>query len=171
MFKLRIMLGNSEIDMEGEENSVKELFNDLRSNGLGEISKIDINNLKTGNSDKLDNNSSNATIESRVTDIEKKTVDSLPALENIMMKDNITTEKDWILVCALYCSKSGQTTFTGKALRNKYLIDAKRDTRTRQKNYRANLKKLVKEKDIVVVNKDLFRIEKDGISKARQLVS
>ena len=168
-FKLKVFLGDAQIELEGNENVVQTIFQELRDKGLGALQPL-IKADKPASSDG-DFGTGNASLRSApssdATDSPPTT--ELPAIENIVLKGGPKTEAEWLLVYALYCSNQGASFFTRDDLRSKY-DETNRFTETRGKNFATNIKSLVLNRYISAVNENDFRIESTGILKAKTIL-
>jgi hypothetical protein len=169
MFKLKISIGDAQIELEGNENMVQTIFQDLREKGLGTLqpfSKAD----KTASSD------SKRPMEDVAPgtyltpdDINLSPTDELPTFENVVLQGSPKAELEWLLIYAFYCSNMGKIFFTRDDLHTKYDV-SNRWTDAKRKNFAKNLKSLVSRKNISAVNANDFRMEPEGLARAKAIL-
>lgn len=169
IFKLRVTVGDAQIELEGNGELVHTIFQELRDNGLGKLTLH--YSQSTNNSNVALPTSVNENVSPKEDPIisTEDTDGSLPTLENIVLMGGPKTEAEWLLVYATYCSNQGKTLFTRDDLKKKY-NETNRMTSARSKNFVTNLKTLVADKYIVAVNADSFRLESAGLSKATAII-
>lgn len=142
IFKLRVCIGNANIELEGEGELVHTIFSELRENGLGNLSvSVDTHQVSQNVVDnKID--ITQGENDRQVDESEQIRTGSikLPNIKDIVMKDLPKTETEWLLIYALYASEEGTSAFTAETLRQLY-HDSNRFTETRNKNFSTNLKK------------------------------
>lgn len=168
-FKLKISLGDAQIELEGNESTVQTIFQELRDKGLGALQPA----IKT---EKLASSNNNLAIEnpqSSMTSVpyddHPTFINEIPTLENIILKGGPQKEAEWILLYAFYCSNQGSSLFTRDDLRSQY-DKTSRLTETRSKNFATNIKSLVSSGYISAVNTNDFRMETVGLSKAKAIL-
>lgn len=172
-FKLKIAIGNAQIELEDEGELVHTIFQELRETGLGNISPLmsaEHQNLGDGSSNQ---NSSdelpNEPVES--SPINDSTLGfELPSLNNVVMQGLPQKESEWLLVYALYASNCGRQPFTREDLRTKY-VESNRVTSSHNNHFAENLKILASTKYISAINATDFRLEQLGLEKARDILS
>ena len=168
-FKLKFSLGDAQIELEGNENMVQTIFQELRDKGLGALHPV----IKTDKPASSNNNPAAGNIPSGAApapdDADSPPTFKLSTLENIVLKGGPKTEVEWLLIYALYCSNQGASFFTREDLRSKY-DETNRFTETRGKNFASNIKSLVSNGYISAINSNDFRIEPTGILKAKSIL-
>ena len=163
-FKLKVSIGNANIELEGEGELVCKFFQELRENGLGELAKTSImNTLENGNT-----TSENPIATQFSTDVNKDST-NYPTLNDIALSDKIKGEQNWVLIYALYASEFGAQSVTKKAIRQMYAT-TKRATSTRSKNLSTNMKKLVSNQFLSALNNTNFIITDNGKAHAKALL-
>ena len=165
IFKLRVDVGTSHIELEGEGTLVHTIFSELREHGLGKLSYINLvkDSLqeedipamqKDASPDRGDKVSSASTLSA-----------NLPNIRDVVIKNFPKTESEWILVYALYCSEQGAKTFTTEDIRQMY-HDTNRYTENRNKNFATNIKKCVSDGFFTCVNDTDFALSATGQDSA-----
>lgn len=99
---------------------------------------------------------------------EKSTNESLelPTLQTIVLQGKPSTEQEWILVYAVYCSQSGTTPFTAEDLKLKYR-ETNRFNLSNNNNFQTNVKKLVSSGFISAIDNTKFKLENLSLEKAK----
>lgn len=172
-FKLKVVVGTAQIELEGDGDLVHSIFQELRENGLGKLAIPVENCLPTMNPTKDVEKASEGSQEE--ADIKTTTGTSdlvdeeLPTLENVVLQGTPKMECDWLLVYATYCSNQGKSLFTKDDLRAKY-DETKRTTDSTKKNFAKNIKALVSSKYISAVNSNEFRLETVGLAQAKSIL-
>lgn len=166
--KIKVTWDGMAIELEGETESVKEIFNSLKDSGMGRMGE---NSRKTVSTTTNEINS--VTDEEAIggdvgSNVERECVD-IPSLQNVVLAGGPRTESEWMLIYAFYSSEQGRKLFTKDDLRQGYK-ETNRATPTRSKNFATNLKILTSDKLISAVNQTDFRIEKKGIELATKIV-
>ena len=170
IFKLRVDVGTSHIELEGEGTLVHTIFSELREHGLGKLSSINPakdslqeENLlamqKDTSPDSEDKVSSTSTLSA-----------NLPNIRDVVIKNFPKTESEWILVYAIYCSEQGAKTFTAEDIRQMY-HDTNRYTENRNKNFAANIKKCVSDGFFTCVNDTDFALSATGQDAASGILN
>jgi hypothetical protein len=169
VFKLRVVVGDAQIELEGEGSLVHAIFQELRDNGIGKLATLQ---SPSGKNDEIvasrETNSKVVSIGAGQSSTEPPSSE-LPALNNVVLSGSPSTEAEWILIYAAYCSNQGSKTFTKEDLRDKY-EETRRATPARSKNFVANLKSLIASKYISAINDTEFRMEKAGLEVAENIV-
>lgn len=122
IFKLKVCIGNANIELEGEGNLVHTIFSELREEGLGKLSdsvpvelKNDASNKGIGNNIPCEEKNNIETLEPQIKEAFK-----LPQINTIVIKNLPKTEAEWIVVYALYVSEQGTKIFGKEELRQLY---------------------------------------------------
>lgn len=166
--KIKVTWDGMAIELEGETESVKEIFNSLKESGMGRMSEC--NKKVTGSvTENLQILEDKITSDINVTRNEESEYAQIPSISNVVLAGGPRTESEWILVYAFYCSEQGTKIFSRDDL-HQYYKDTNRYTETRSKNFAYNFKSLVSDKLISAVNQNDFRIEKKGIELATKIV-
>lgn len=167
--KIKVTWNGMAIELEGETESVKEIFNSLKESGMGrmgECDKIMVNVSTDGSQKKTQNENMVGVDENGYEEPEQA---EIPSLSNVVLAGGPRTESEWVLVYAFYKSEQGTQFFSREDLRQCYK-ETNRYTETRNKNFSSNVKSLISDKLISAVNQNDFRIEKKGIELATKIV-
>lgn len=168
-FKLKITIGNAQIELEGEGELVHTIFQELRKTGLGNISPLVRAERHTALSENTTQNNSGELPNEPADSITPSGPTSgfeVPSLNNVVLQGRPKKESKWMLIYAAYASNWGEILFTREDLRSKY-NEAKRATETRSKNFATNLRSLSASNYISAVNDTQFRMECVGLEKLR----
>lgn len=166
--KIKVTLDGMSIELEGETESIKEIFYSLKESGMGCMSANSRKNVCTTLND-AKSLADEGTLDSDVDNDVKGECLEIPSLQNVVLAGGPRTESEWMLVYAFYSSEQGARLFTKDDLRQSYK-DTNRVTQARTKNFASNLKVLTSNKMISAVNENDFRIEKKGIELATKIV-
>lgn len=167
-FKLKIVIGDAQIELEGDGELVHTIFQEVKDTGLGKLAPFVQANPKHLHVP-VDESSSDT---DNSKDTQGETIEpptELPTLQNVVLQGLPQRESDWLLIYAAYASDWGKTLFTKDDLRAKY-SETKRTTENRRKNFAANLKSLSTSRYISAVNDKEFRLDKAGIEKAQSIL-
>lgn len=172
-FKLKITIGNAQIELEGEGELVHTIFQELRESGLGNISplvSVERHDLHDRNTDQSDSDELPNESVDNVVQSDSAISFELPSLNNVVMQGFPQKESEWLLIYALYASNCGKTFFSREDLKAKY-VETNRVSTSHNNHFLENLKILVSSKYISAINATDFRLEQAGIVKARDILS
>lgn len=157
------------IELEGEAESVKEIFESIKDSGMGQMNEYGRKTEKLlSNTAEIGKQSENY-INVNESNCEEPGTEEIPTLTNVVLIGGPRTESEWILIYAFYKSQQGTQFFSREDLRQCYK-ETNRYTDTRNKNFASNIKNLISDKMISAVNENDFRIEKKGIELAKKIV-
>lgn len=148
--RIKLKIGLNELELEGDKETVLaklEEFSPL-------LKVVEVGVPTTGT----------------ITTTPKSQQLSIPALKELVIKDKIKKETDWILVYAIDLVASGKETFTKDDLIAQY-GSSNRKTTTRMKNFSANLKSLVSSGLLSFINDKELVLKEEGKIKATELVN
>lgn len=167
--KIKVTWNGMAIELEGETESVKEIFNSLKDSGMGRMGECDkiMVNVPAEGSQKKTQNENMVGIDENGYEEPQQT--EIPSLSNVVLAGGPRTESEWLLIYAFYKSEQGTQFFSREDLRQCYK-ETNRYTETRNKNFSSNVKSLISDKLISAVNQNDFRIEKKGIELAVKIV-
>ena len=171
VFKLKVCIGNANIELEGEGNLVHTIFSELRENGLGKLSasvpgesKNDVPDKGVGNNISCEEKNCIEPKESQIREDSK-----LPQINTIVIKNLPKTEAEWIAVYALYVSEQGTKIFNKENLRQLYQDSGRLDD-SRNKNFSKNIKKAIAEDWFEIVNDDTYSLSEAGKKIAYEII-
>lgn len=167
--KIKVTWDGMAIELEGETESVKEIFNSLKESGMGHMGQFGKRtvNIPMINAEKISEDENLVGI--NVDDCEENGQPDIPTLSNVVLAGGPRTEYEWVLVYAFYSSEQGRKFFSRDDLRQCYK-DTNRYTEARSKNFSSNVKTLISEKLISAVNQNDFRIERKGLELATRII-
>lgn len=170
IFKLRVDVGTSHIELEGEGTLVHTIFSELREHGLGKLSSI--NPAKDSFPEEALPEMQEVTSPDSGMKIPSESTQStnLPNIRDVVIKNFPKTESEWILVYALYCSDQGAKTFSSEDIRQMY-HDTNRYTESRNKNFATNIKKCVSDGFFTCVNDTDFALSATGQDTASSILN
>lgn len=160
IFKLKVCIGDANVELEGDGDLVHTIFSELRENGLGKLSiPIKANTSRTPEETAATSAPSEERQDTKANDQPAEI--QLPQINTVVVKNAPKTEAEWILVYALYVSGEGTKTFTEDDLRKMYQ-DSGRWNDSRSKNFSANLKKAVASNWFAFVNDSNYSLLEPG---------
>ena len=173
-FKLKIIIGDAQIELEGEGELVHTMFQELKESGLGNISPLvhtkaqSVQNCEVSKSSS--NESTTALLAEEPAVVGEASDFELPPLNSVVMQGLPQKESEWMLIYALYASNCGKGVFSKEDLRAKY-EESNRVTQSHSNHFIENLRTLLSLKYISAVSQTDYRMEQTGIQKARTILS
>ena len=167
--KIKVTWNGMTVELEGEAENVKEIFNSLKDSGMGRMDECDrkVVSMHTDNmKEKIENEN---IMRINEDGYEEQDQIEIPSLSNVVLVGGPRTESEWILVYAFYKSEQGTQFFSRDDLRQCYR-ETNRYTDIRNKNFSKNVRTLISDKLISAVNQNDFRIERKGIELATKIV-
>lgn len=168
--KMRFKLHQLEFEIEGNQETVKEQFDNFKSfitNDL--LPKINVATLQTSGSIQ-DEQTKLLNAPTDITDTVATQVDEVPALKQVILLDLPKSETDWILIYACYATSFGQETFTEDIIKASY-EQSGRSNRSRLANLSNNIKSLLNKQLIKVHNDSEYLIKPEGIKYAYEILN
>lgn len=157
--KVRVKIGSFELEIEGE--SAYEQFDKLRKDGISGL-------LPSGTKEAL---SSRVSPEISITPFEPSTdATSRPSLADLAVRDVARSEREWVVVYALYLTERGKSLFSNSDLWGLYK-ESSRDNRSRQANLSMNITRCVKAQWLTKIKDDSYALAQDGKQRAVEIVS
>ncbi|MTD40053.1 hypothetical protein GIX45_15840 [Erwinia sp. CPCC 100877] len=172
---MKVIIDNAQIELEGDSATVYKIFQELKEQGLGELSPLTKKNINNSTTDNVQvtSNYQNADSVKEKTIQEEKNAEvpfDFPTLQTILLQEKPSNEQEWILIYAVYCSQFGSIPFTAEDLRSKYK-ETNRFNESRRSNLNKNIKKLVGNNFFAAVDNSNYRLEKTGLKKAKEIIS
>lgn len=169
-FKLKINLGSANIELEGEGELVKEIFTDLKSNGLGKLSNNITSTILQETQDNLAVTNNIETFNTVNTlDVNIQEDENYPAIKDIVLRNLTKKETERVLVFAFYASKYGKNLVSKNDIKEQYSsIDLW--TKSISGNFNTYIKSLIKDKYLSTYNEDYYNVTPKGIEKANSIV-
>ena len=165
--KLKFEYRGLKLELEGDENTVKNLFDKAKTEGFGDIiDKIDrAESFFKMAEAKIAHSKEHS---KQITD--KPIIDGdYPPLNQVLMKGYPSSETDWILVYVFYASNFGTKIVSKSEISDKYK-ETKRETTSTKANLSKNIKSLCSKDFLNAINNDEFSLTEDGIKEAEQII-
>ena len=176
-FTLKIQVGDASIDIQGETDAVKDLFREIRDNGLGSISilKRQVNVTQLPQDINYFNNSTpqiTDTVETVNVCEEDEVPDEYkyPHIHEVAAKKLPENEEEWVLIYAFYASGFAKNTVSKDEIKA-YYRESNRVNGQRYKDFDGNIKKLVQTNMLKVVSSDVFKISDSCKIKAVEILN
>ena len=138
--KIKVTWNGMTVELEGEAENVKEIFNSLKDSGMGRMDECDrkVVSMHTDNmKEKIENEN---IMRINEDGYEEQDQIEIPSLSNVVLVGGPRTESEWILVYAFYKSEQGTQFFSRDDLRQCYR-ETNRYTDIRNKNFSKNFAK------------------------------
>jgi len=176
-FKLKINVGFANIELEGDGELVNKIFDDLKNNGLGELSKCFNNASPIINNSPIallhDNLNNQETINSQEIanyDENSNQPQEYPTINNAIIKDLAKSEPEWVLLYCFYLSKFGEQLISKQSIKDIY-EETGRKTTQRLKNFTNNLTSLVRNDCLTIHNTDEYILTPLGKQNAIDILN
>ncbi len=175
--KINLKLGEYQIELEGEENSVKEVFNDIRENGLGRAA-VSPPIMKSERTVELIeelpiDSYYNDTLE-EIDDCEELYTPKLDFvklhLKDILIKGLTNSEYEMALITGVSLLSQSKITFTSVEILNMYK-ELKIYNNNRSKNIKRNLNKLITKSLIRSYNDEEYVPSDEGIELCEKIMT
>ena len=105
--KIKVTWNGMTVELEGEAENVKEIFNSLKDSGMGRMDECDrkVVSMHTDNmKEKIENEN---IMRINEDGYEEQDQIEIPSLSNVVLVGGPRTESEWILVYAFYKSEQG----------------------------------------------------------------
>ena len=112
----------------------------------------------------------NKTEESKKEEITHPELKKYPIMKDIVIRDLAKTEREWILIYALYSSDFGKNVITRDDIWNKY-NESNRVTHSRRTNLTNNIKNMVKSGQLKFINDDEMLLTEAGVQTATEILN
>ena len=168
-FRIRIVSGDFEVELEGESQTVIQQFEKLKKEGLGSLphSADILSHLQPGEGLPADGTKSVKTsIRSDLTFPEEPHEN----LNNVLMKGLVGPEVEWLLIYAFYSSNFGQGKFNREEILSRY-EETGRITTSRKSNLSNNIKTAIRKDWVMAINPAEFVITEEGIKRAKMILT
>lgn len=165
-FKLRVSIGSANIELEGESELVNKFFTEIRENGLGKLADFNIQEQKHIT---LTDVQANSPCKNLQENYHSQCNEQYPSIQDIVLKNNVKTESDWVLVYAFYASNYGTKAIAKKEIKQMYKV-TNRYTKARDGNFVTNIKKLVTSNFISALNDTDFIITDNGKAEITKIL-
>lgn len=162
--KIKIRLGQFEVELEGDPNDVKYTLNDLKENGFGNMlgNSIISNQAIVISEDKETKQLSDSLSEARTM------IDS-PLLKDIVIRQLPKTEVEWIVLYAFYINGE-KDSFSKEDIQEKYK-ESDRWSRSNTANFSKNFNQAYRNGYFTVLNDTDFLLTNSGNDLAIEIIS
>lgn len=175
IFKLKVCVGDANIELEGDGKLVHTIFSELRENGLGKLGTPELmlsryeeaNELPITKIEETAPVTNNQNVDAHSH--KQKSAILLPNIKDVALKNLPKTEAEWVLVYALYASDEGKKAFTADDVRQMY-HGSNRFTDTRSKNFATNIKKAVTSNWFITINDTEYSLTDCGKALAYEIL-
>lgn len=167
--KLKFEYRSLKFEIEGREEIVKEQFEKVKSEGLGNIvDTVDRaeSYFKLAEAKIAESKEERKHIQNTVELVEE----DYPSLRSILLKGLPKTETDWILIYGFYSSDYGKNEFNREQIINLY-SETKRLEDNKKANLSNNLKSLSKQELLNPLNNTEFSLTEKGLKKINEIIS
>lgn len=166
--KIRIMLGNFEIEFVGPEDFVTAQMAIFRKEGLREYQAI-IEKLTSITAVKPAILTSTEHQELPEETPEEPDLNGV-TLQDLATRDVAGSENEWVLIYSYWLSKfDKKRTFEWADIKDKYVISG-RHTEIREAAISENLSRCVRKEWLTKLRKNLYAIKEEGIAKAVEII-
>lgn len=165
--KIRFKLHGLEFEAEGDVQAVKEEFADIKLILANSLNNTLINTIP------FQESQLQGDIEKSINerDISERTeAGSYPHINDLITKNTIDTESDWLLIHSFYSSEYGLNSFTKEDVKTHYEL-SKRANKNRFSNFSKNMKIVIRKSYIKSLNDNEFLISDIGKSYINQLLA
>lgn len=108
--------------------------------------------------------------ESKKSSEKSKQNSEYPIMKDIVIRDLAKTEREWILIYALYSSNFGADVITREEISNKY-TESNRKTTSRMNNLTNNINNMVKSGQLKFINDEEMLLTSTGIEIAKDILN
>ena len=150
--------------LEGEESPVYQLFQEIKNDVMQALFPAD---GKADSSESLVTVASNPP-EQLVAEERVQEDPPYPSLDEVRQKELPSSEPEWILVCAFYCSDYGHKPVSRQEIRELY--KQCRLTASRSGNFSANLSSLQENHFLFEKSPDLFSVTEAGKKRVSNIL-
>lgn len=161
---LKISSGDACFRLEGEESPVYQLFQEIKNDVMQALFPAD---GKADSSESLVTVTSNPP-EQLVAEERVQEDPPYPSLDEVRQKELPSSEPEWILVCAFYCSDYGHKPVSRQEIRELY--KQCRLTASRSGNFSANLSSLQENHFLFEKSPDLFSVTEAGKERVSNIL-
>ena len=108
--------------------------------------------------------------ESNKSSEKSKQSNDYPIMKDIVIRDLAKTEREWILIYALYSSDFGKNVLTRDDIWAKY-DESNRVTHSRRTNLTNNIKNMIKSGQLKFINDDEMLLTESGVQTATEILN
>ena len=162
--KLALTIGELSLQLEGDGELVQTMLNELRENGLGELSKIPAADISATSVDSYMSTQNNTDSCNNITD------NNYPSLKEVALKCLPKSEPEWILLYAFYASDFGTRSVSRTEIKEMYNV-TNRMTTSRSNNFFNSLTSVVSNNYLSALNDDEYAVRPEGQIKINEILS
>ncbi|MGB6035610.1 MAG: hypothetical protein WBG42_05035, partial [Cryomorphaceae bacterium] len=166
--KLRFKLKELEFEIEGDEKTVKEEFENFKGFVTNDILP-QINIPQVSDSKPELQNSKEPLGLNQTIDVDSEDLTDFPVMKEIVQRDLPKGEQEWVLIYAFYASKYGESTFTRSDIINFY-EKSNRKTKKHMSTLSVQLQRVLKKGYIKFINDDDYIVKPEGIEQAKLIL-
>lgn len=166
-FKLKIVLGEATVELEGEAQLVKEIFADIKETGLGYFTKTIPYKEKEQKMINSDHVYKNNIISAESSEFEEF---QFPNLKDLTISGNLRSDQDKILVFAYYLSNFGQKEVNETEIKNQFK-ELNLWTKSIGAHFKANMKKLIADKKMSSYGDVGYTVTQCGQEQAKLIIN
>ena len=162
--KLGLTIGELSLQLEGDGELVQTMLNELRENGLGELSKIPEARISAANAQSYISTQNNTELCNNIAD------SNYPSLKEVALKCLQKSEPEWILLYAFYASDFGTRSVSRTEIKEMYNV-TNRMTTSRSNNFFNSLTSVVSNNYLSALNDDEYAVRQEGQIKINEILS
>lgn len=162
--KLGLTIGELSLQLEGDGELVQTMLNELRENGLGELSKIPEARISAANAQSYISTQNNTELCNNIAD------SNYPSLKEVALKCLPKSEPEWILLYAFYASDFGTRSVSRTEIKEMYNV-TNRMTTSRSNNFFNSLTSVVSNNYLSALNDDEYAVRQEGQIKINEILS
>lgn len=162
--KLSLSIGELSLQLEGDGELVQTMLNELRENGLGELSKIPETHFPMSSPQSNMIIPNNTALRNNIAD------NNYPSLKEVALKCLPKSESEWILLYAFYASDFGTKSVSRTEIKEMYNV-TNRMTTSRSNNFFNSLTSVVLNNYLSALNDDEYAVRPEGQIKINEILS
>lgn len=159
-----LTIGELSLQLEGDGELVQTMLNELRENGLGELSKIPEARISSANAQSYISTQNNTELCNNIAD------SNYPSLKEVALKCLPKSESEWILLYAFYASDFGTRSVSRTEIKEMYNV-TNRMTTSRSNNFFNSLTSVISNNYLSALNDDEYAVRPEGQIKINEILS
>lgn len=167
--KLRFKLKELEFEIEGNEKTVKEEFENFKRFVTNDILP-QINNVPNPAPTKNLSSEEKPLSLHQTTDVDLIDITDFPVMKEIVLRDLPKGEQEWVLIYAFYASNYGTETFTRVDITELY-GSSNRKTKKNMSTLSVQLQRVLKKRYIKFANDTEYILKSEGITQAKLILA
>lgn len=161
--RIKVKFGDFEIELQGEKDTVREEFRELKEKGLENL-------LSNVNQLSINSRNSSSPNQHGIPPANKTDIGSYPSMKDVILKQLPQTEVEWVLIYAFYSSEYSTKYFTHSDVVAMYDTTS-RKTNNRIANLSNNIKSLFKSEFLTAINDEEYLVTESGNQAVLQILS